>query len=236
MNLYNQLALPGPLLGLALSVSSELTNVNLQLALPRFDLSGAMDYLLKANLPHLQVLDVSFNNLSSEHFAVLADGNWPKMQELSLGYNQLNPAALSAIAQGSWPLMRVIDLGNCELDTPAMKVFITGNWPVMQKVSFRMNRSDVESLLLLGLGQQVIAAVKDQSRHNHYDTTLLSVVKDATFGGHPILGAHRSCLWWLLLETVKMSWPRGSCLSEPLTKSEFPVRIDCWEITCTAAS
>lgn len=67
---------------------------------------------MKANLPSLRVLDISFNNLSSEHFAVLANGNWLKMQDLFLGYNQLNLAALTAIVQGSWPLLRVIDLGD----------------------------------------------------------------------------------------------------------------------------
>lgn len=42
LKLYNQLALPGPLLGLALSASSVLADLNLQVALPRFDLSGAI--------------------------------------------------------------------------------------------------------------------------------------------------------------------------------------------------
>ena len=44
LNLYNQLALPGPLLGLVLFASSVLTDVNLQLAVPGFDLSSAVDY------------------------------------------------------------------------------------------------------------------------------------------------------------------------------------------------
>lgn len=102
LDLYGQVALPGPLLGSASSVlTGEFAICSLMLSS-----SGTTDHLVKTTLPNLQILDISFmiSNLSSEHFAVLANGIWPKTQDLSLGCNQLNPAALSAIVQGSWPL------------------------------------------------------------------------------------------------------------------------------------
>ena len=93
------------------------------LQLYKCDVTAAgIAWLVQADLPLLELLDLSGNALGQEGFGLLKEGQWPALQTMVLSDTQLGAAAMSHVRQRWSSKLRMLDLSSNDrhLDTAAV--------------------------------------------------------------------------------------------------------------------
>ena len=80
---------------------------------------SAVQLLVKAHMPRLQVLHLTRNSLGAAGVRHLAQGSWPELEQLQLSCTNLDVQAVSELLQGSWPVVHTLNLHGNKLDRAA---------------------------------------------------------------------------------------------------------------------
>ena len=98
----------------------------------------SLSWLLTADLPQLELLDLTGNTFGADGFEVLSFGDWSALQTLVLAETQLDAVAMQHISNGSWPKIRMLDFScnDGHIDLAAITHFAQGSWLSLEKLSF----------------------------------------------------------------------------------------------------
>lgn len=98
----------------------------------------------------LESLDLSCNNMASEHFEQLFTGiHWRRLHCLNLTFNKIDEEAAAWLLQGQMPPLAVLNLRCCDIKAKGMQQLVKAEWLMLQDIHLSGNCCDAAAFTCL---------------------------------------------------------------------------------------
>ncbi len=105
-----------------------------------------MSILVKANYPHLSVLDLSHNRLDLPAMRYFITGKW-SLTSVNLSHNQLNSAAIKALTQAPSKCLEKLDVSSNEIDAGGISALGQAKWRQLKHLSVSISQQNARFAL-----------------------------------------------------------------------------------------